>query len=337
MMKPSLTQIGFAATLLAVTAKANAADFATNVVTSVAADLLIGGGYLSAPIGIALDNGNGRLTRADRTSALYAGAKVTTDFSNPGLGDYFVEVGTFNGSSSGQFRDLSALFGDQSQDATNAFSRYSLKESFLQAYVGRRLATDQLDESTPRWQVLARVGFTYIDGSLRSSGTNSAVQSFTHAQDTQDWLGNVGLRADINMWPKTYRLFGWLGLPRPTQSRLILDGEMSGGFRNAKVFETMKNVEADPLSPDISDTTKGFKEQAVMTYGGIGRVTLLTGFEFRPSWELVLNLGLQSRYMWVHWDSVPDPSLPGTSSRTNVRGNELLWGPYFEVGIQHKW
>jgi hypothetical protein len=330
MKKRTLTQIGLVATLLAIPAKALAADFATNVITSAAADLLIGSGYVSAPLGIAMGYGNGKLTLADRTSALYSGAKLTTDFSTPRLGDYFVEVGMFSGTSKGSFRDLTALFG-----AVPGSSDYTLKETFLQAYVGRRLARDESDDRIPRWQILARVGFTYIDGALRANAyslTEDPPIRATHSQDTEDWLGNVGLRADINIRPTTVRLFDSIGLPRPSHSRLVLDGEISGGIRNAKIYETLGSP-SDEFIP-----TEAAKAQDVLTYGGVGRVTLLTAFEIRENWDFVLNFGIQSRYMWVHWDNVPDdPSLPGSRPRSNVRGNELLWGPYFQIGIQHQW
>ncbi len=326
-MKTFLFHLGVAATLVTPLARALAVDFGAGA----AADLLIGKGYVSVPLGQALrQQGNGRFTLADRNSALYAGGQISLELTDVGKAerDYFIDASLIQGSSEGTFRDTSAYGSFLNTPTSN---QYRLSETFQNAYLRTRIARDPGDSAVPTWQIQARLGMNYVEGKLEGSLglANSVVRS---TQKTQDLLGNIGLEVDFSLrklLPEGIR-------ERTKDFKVVVDGEVFAGARDTYFTEELSR--ADSLG---GTTPPRDIDVASFVYGGIGRATLRYVMTLSDrdtsTWYLTADLGLQSRYLLNEWDSLRDRDSGPDQPRLNVRADELLWGPYFRLGILCRW
>jgi hypothetical protein len=319
-------------------------------------DLLLGSGYVTVPIGYSLGprgSGNGEFNEADRTGALYLGSAVQLKIDGSAKKPWQVfdiEASQVEGRSRGVFDDLSWIAGN----AEGIFSAgsYQLDDSIFQFRLRQRFM--KVGSSEWYW------GFGYINVQSELDGQYAlrVVMDPDSAelgrglvnQRTQDHLGSMTVSyeyLDLDDLLAKFRLSkseetnpkkggddrdsgsAWMTFREKFHLNLRADLGLFLGARNTELRETFSEA-PEPGAARVNS----------MIYGGDGRFmlkatwTLYENKESERYWYLYGQAGVQARYLINEWDRIP---FSGGADRINVRGAELLWGPYFQAGILYSW
>lgn len=307
-------------------------------------DLLLGSGYVTVPIGYSLGprgSGNGEFNEADRTGALYLGSAVQLKIDGSAIKRqvFEIEASQVSGRSRGVFDDLSWIAGN----AEGIFSAgsYQLDDSIFQFRLRHRFM--KVGQSEWYW------GFGYINVQSELDGQyalrvvvdpdSAELGRGLVNQRTQDHLGSMTVSYEyldlddllakfrLSKSEKTNSGSAWMTFREKCDLNLRADLGLFLGARNTELRETFSEA-PEPGAARVSS----------MIYGGDGRFMLKaawTLYEKRKyAWYLYGQAGVQARYLINEWDRIP---FSGGADRINVRGAELLWGPYFQAGIRYVW
>ena len=278
--------------------------------STLSADLLLGSGYVTVPLGASMGFGDGEFTQADRTSSRYLGGALNLEITDlfPKWGLFEVEVSRIQGRSVGVFRDLSAL---TQQESNNFTSDYRLDEEILQVSLRKEILYRN------RNVLFLGIGYIQVGEDVYGAYETDLIRGKI-SQSTRDHLGSMGA---------TYQreLLAINGFTLFARSEL----DLFAGARKTKFREQLSLYENEYSGEDRIHS---------LVYGGSGRLLLKAYWVpgTRGQLKLYAMAGIQARYLLNDWEKLPD-NYSVEDERLNVRGSELLWGPYFQLGAKYEW
>jgi len=292
----------------------------------ISGDYLYGLGNIQVPLGYGLANGgqdafgNGRFTSANRNNASYYGGTLSGSLGKT----WYLDASYSRGVSEASIENLDAIYAPNTLPITiTPRSTFTLTQEFYQLYL--KYAFPQL--SGTRTSAYLRVGATFTDSKLLGEyySVDSTGERFgdfgTYNSKTKSYLGNLGFGIEY-------------AIVRGDRFRFsaMIEGEGFGGGSQINGSENF----ATP-GQTLDQGYAGSFNVSAPTYGALGRGVARFSFILDGDGRFRLNLdvGAQANYSIVEFSSMPDGQKSPNSTRQNVRGEELLWGPYSRLGFSY--
>jgi len=175
---------------------------------------------------------------------------------------------------------------------------FTIDDTWYQAYV--RYAFPDLRGK--RLSAYLRLGFTYVDYSMRVSDPGNPLDNYSQSNDGSDKLGNLGFGVAYLLHAGTR-----------TKWNLQLEGEGFCGVRDQKSQEYFG---ADAYPKTTFDN---------LLFGGRGRLTVRFEYGLGKTGllKILADAGIQVKTTQIDYEDA------------GGRVSDLLWGPYAKVGLSY--